>query len=75
MPVSNYILCVPDVDLGDTLKLLFKNALKCNAICTYNSAQKRYLKFCSAYDFDPCQASAEVILYYVSFLFKEGLKG
>jgi hypothetical protein len=57
------------------LQLLLDNALKANTRRTYSSAQKRFINFCAIYDFDPLPASEEILLYYISFLFSQGLKG
>ena len=63
------------MELGGTLKLLLDKALKSNTQRTYSSAQKRFLKFCIMYDLTPCPATEQTLLYFVSYLFSDGLKG
>jgi hypothetical protein len=73
--VSNYNLYFPDLDLGLTLKTLLDHALRPNTKRTYSSAQNRFLRFCLLYDFEPCPVTEDVLLYYISYLFKDHLKG
>ena len=42
---------------------------------TYSSAQNRFLRFCNEYKFIAYPVSETTLLYYISYLFKEGLKG
>ena len=72
---ANKSLYVADLDLGFTLRKLLDNAIKPNTKRTYSSAQKRFIKFCVMYDLDPLPASEDTVLYYISFLFRDGLKG
>jgi hypothetical protein len=73
--LSKIELYVSDEELGSTLRQLIDNALKSNTKRTYSSAQQRYLKFCVLYEIEPLPATEEGLLYYISFLFKEKLKG
>jgi hypothetical protein len=63
------------MDLGGTLTLLFDNSLKMSTKKTYTSAQNRFLRFCNEYNFIAYPVSETTLLYYISYLFKEGLKG
>ena len=73
--MSNKILYFSDTDLGSTLQSLLSNALKPNTHRTYSNAQNRYLNFCTIYDRVACPSSEETLLFFISYLFKDGLKG
>jgi hypothetical protein len=57
------------------LKLLMDNSLKASTLKTYTSAQTWLINFCTAYSLTPYPVSESTLLYYISYLFKEGLKG
>jgi hypothetical protein len=63
------------LELGGTLKNLFDNSLKPSTRKTYSSAQTRFLSFCTLYNLIPFPVSEETLLYYISYLFQDGLKG
>jgi hypothetical protein len=62
-------------ELNVTSELLIINALKDPTRATYNSAQRRYFKFCNQFQFCPLPATEETLLGFVAFLYREGLKG
>ena len=68
-------LFLAGTELAETTQLLIHNALKDSTRSTYTSAQRRYLKFCNAFRFDPLPTCEETMLGFVSYLFSEGLKG
>jgi hypothetical protein len=55
--------------------MLIRNALKDSTRSTYTSAQKRYLRFCESFSYNPLPTCEETMLGFVSFLFSQGLKG
>jgi hypothetical protein len=73
--LSKLCFYVPDTELGGTLKLLFNNSLKASTLKTYTSAQNRFLKFCNLYRFSAYPVSEDTLLFYISYLFQDGLKG
>ena len=49
------------------------DSLRLNTRRTYNSGQKRYLDFCNIYQLVPMPATEDVLLLYVSYLYRQGL--
>ena len=56
---------VSDMELDETLQLLYDHSMKANIQKTYNSAQIRFVKLPSLYNFAPCPASESILLFYV----------
>ena len=61
-------------DLRLHARQLVKAGVRSSTARTYNSAQKRYLNFCSKFDLLPLPADEDQLLLYVAFLHQEGLK-
>ena len=72
-----YNLCyyVSDPALQETATLLVGSGLRGNTHRTYNSAQRKYLKFCAEFNHIALPTNNELLLKYVAFLYQEGLKG
>jgi hypothetical protein len=62
-------------ELGSVADRLVGSGLKASTMKTYASAQRSYLSFCDEHDLTPLPSSDAVLLLYVAFLHKRGLKG
>ena len=52
---------------------LIHNSIRLSTRKTYNSAQKRYLDFCTMYTLCPLPATQQVLLLYIAYLYEEKL--
>lgn len=68
------IVCLTVEDLQQQARSLLRNGVRARTRRVYDSAQKRFLKFCERYGLVPVPATEQTLLLYVSYLFLEGLK-
>ncbi len=60
-------------DLDRKANALVEQGYAGNTKRTYTSAQKKYLTFCKIYGLVPCPATEEVLLWYVAYLYGNGV--
>lgn len=66
----------PDIDsLRSTAHHLVQSGIRQSTRRTYSSAQKSYLDFCSKYQLLPIPCTEETVLLFISYLYKNNLKG
>lgn len=60
--------------MDQTANTLVYQGLRPNTNRTYNSAQKSYLDFCQQHHLQALPASTQILLWYLAYLYKKGIK-
>lgn len=71
---SSFTCVIAVSQLYHEATLLVKRGLQPSTQQTYSSAENQYLQFCSIHGLCPLPASEEVLLLYVTYLYKRNLK-
>lgn len=69
------LIVVSDDYYAETIDYLLENSIKPSTRSTYKSAFDRFERFCDSFGLESLPASHSTLVYYVSHLFDEKLKG